>query len=85
MVGGRGSLLSGGQKQRIAIVRAIVSGSRVLLLDEATLALVTQSKEIMQDALNKAAAGRTTIRDADCIYVMGEGPVLEKGTRGVPC
>ena len=88
-VGERGMLLSGGQKQRVAIARAIVSDPRILLLDEATSALDTQSEGIVQDALDKASKGRTTIviahrlstvKDADTIVVMGGGEILEKGT-----
>ncbi|WVQ85989.1 hypothetical protein IAT38_008157 [Cryptococcus sp. DSM 104549] len=89
MVGERAMLLSGGQKQRIAIARAIVSDPRILLLDEATSALDTLSEGVVQDALDKAARGRTTItiahrlstvRDADMILVMGGGEILEQGT-----
>ena len=73
----------------MAIARAIVSDPRILLLDEATSALDTQAEGVVQNALDKAAAGRTTvtiahrlstIKDADRIFVMGEGVVLEEGT-----
>lgn len=89
IVGERGMLLSGGQKQRVAIARAIVSDPRILLLDEATSALDGLSERVVQDALDKASIGRTTIvvahrlatiKDADKILVMGSGEVLEEGT-----
>jgi ATP-binding cassette, subfamily B (MDR/TAP), member 1 len=88
-IGQRGGLLSGGQKQRIAIARSIVSQPRVLLLDEATSALDPHAEGIVQQALDKAAAGRTTIviahklatiRKADKIVVMSKGRIVEQGT-----
>jgi ATP-binding cassette subfamily B (MDR/TAP) protein 1 len=90
-VGDRGAQVSGGQKQRIAIARAIVRDPEVLLLDEATSALDNESEKVVQeslDALMRAKKRTTiviahrlsTIRDADCIAVVDNGCIVEKGT-----
>ena len=88
MVGEHGTQLSGGQKQRLAIARAILKNPRILLLDEATSALDAESERIVQEALEKVMANRTTvvvahrlttIRNADLIAVVNAGKLLEKG------
>jgi len=88
IVGERGSTLSGGQRQRLSIARAILKDPPILLLDEATSALDAESERRVQDALARAAAGRTTIaiahrfatvRAADKICVLRDGVVVEEG------
>jgi ABC-type multidrug transport system fused ATPase/permease subunit len=89
MVGERGATLSGGQRQRIGIARVMVRNSPILLLDEPTAALDTESEQLVIDALERLMKGRTvitiahrlsTIRDADRIIVISGGVVAEAGT-----
>ncbi len=89
MVGERGMTLSGGQRQRIGIARAVIRDAPILILDEPTAALDTESEKLVMDALQKLMKGRTvitiahrlsTIRDADKIIVVKGGVVAEEGS-----
>jgi len=88
-VGAGGQDLSGGEKQRLSIARTIIQNPKILILDEATAAMDTETEGKIQDALNKLQADRTTIaiahrlstlKDANCLAVINDGKIVENGT-----
>ena len=90
-VGSKGSQISGGQKQRIAIARALLRNPNIMLFDEATSALDPNTEQVVQEAIDKVMADRTsvtvahrisTIKNSDEILVFRDGKIIEKGNYG---
>ena len=88
-IGSSGRQLSGGERQRISIARAVLANPKILILDEATASVDTETERVIQKALNYLVQGRTTIsiahrlstlRDADYLVVIDHGEVAEQGT-----
>ena len=88
-IGDRGSKLSGGERQRVTIARAVLKNPPILILDEATSSLDTESERLVQDAINHLMKDRTslviahrlsTVRHADEILVLQKGVIVERGT-----